>query len=123
MLMARRTVDREECGEPIVTAFLFDENILQAPSELNIRVFETYTQEWAEFVMLNRKNRTYIQAHDYDIVTGPIANDKVGLQITRYQLNYIPMAELIRQLSFIRPTFQYYFGTERAIALLQRIEE
>lgn len=62
------------------------------------------------------------QAHDYDIVYGPIADDKVGLQISRYQLQYIPMEELIRQLSFIRPTFQYFFGTERAIRLLKKME-
>ena len=35
---------------------------------------------------------------------------------------YIAMDELIRQLSFIRPTFQYFFGTERAICLLHKIE-
>ena len=33
----------------------------------------------------------------------------------------IPMDELIRQLSFIHPTFQYFFGTESAIRLLKRI--
>ena len=62
------------------------------------------------------------QAHDYDIVYGPIADDKVGLQISRYQLQYIQMDELIRQLSFIRPTFQFFFGTKRAIRLLHKIE-
>lgn len=61
--------------------------------------------------------------HDYDIVYGPIADDKVGLQISRYQLQYIPMEELIKQLSFIRPTFQYFFGTERAIRLLHKIDK
>ena len=37
------------------------------------------------------------------------------------QLQYIPMTELIRQLTFVRPTFQFFFGTERAIKLLHKI--
>lgn len=120
-LMAERTVDREESGEATLTIYQFDDSILSNPSDLKVKVFESYSQEWAEFIMMNRQNKTHAQAHDYDIVYGPIANDKVGLQISRYQLQYIPMEELIRQLSFIRPTFQYFFGTERAIRLLHKI--
>ena len=44
------------------------------------------------------------------------------LSADRYQLQYIQMDELIRQLSFIRPTFQFFFGTKRAIRLLHKIE-
>lgn len=120
-LMAERTVDREESGEATLTIYQFDDSILSNPSDLKVKVFESYSQEWAEFIMMNRQNKTHAQAHDYDIVYGPIANDKVGLQLSRYQLQYIPMEELIRQLSFIRPTFQYFFGTERAIRLLHKI--
>lgn len=121
LLMAERTVDREESGEATLTIYQFDDSILSNHSDLKVKVFESYSQEWAEFIMMNRQNKTHAQAHDYDIVYGPIANDKVGLQISRYQLQYIPMEELIRQLSFIRPTFQYFFGTERAIRLLHKI--
>lgn len=89
---------------------------------MKVKVFEGYSKEWAEFIMMNRRNKTDKQAHDYDIVYGPIADDKVGLQISRYQLQYIQMDELIRQLSFVRPTFQFFFGTKRAIRLLHKIE-
>jgi len=122
MMMAERTVDREEWGEPLLTSYQFDDSVLFKPSELKVKVFEGYSREWAEFIMMNRRNKTLQQAHEYDIVYGPIADDKVGLQISRYQLQYIPMEELIRQLSFIRPTFQYFFGTEQAILLLHKIE-
>ncbi len=121
-MMAERTVDREERGEATLTTYQFDENILSKPSDLKVKVFEGYSKEWAEFIMMNRRNKSEKPMHDYDIVYGPIADDKVGLQISRYQLQYIPMEELIRQLSFIRPTFQFFFGTERAIKLLQKID-
>lgn len=122
-MMAERTVDREETGEAILTTYEFDDSILSNPSDLKVLVFDGYSKEWAEFIMMNRRNKTDEQAHDYDIVLGPIADDKVGLQITRYQLQYIPMEELIRQLSFICPTFQYFFGTERAIRLLHKVDK
>lgn len=122
-MMAERTVDREETGEAILTTYEFDDSILSNPSDLKVLVFDGYSKEWAEFIMMNRRNRTDEQAHNYDIVYGPIADDKVGLQISRYQLQYIPMEELIRQLSFIRPTFQYFFGTERAIRLLHKVDK
>ena len=122
-LMAQRTVAREESGEPIVTEYEFDESALHQLSGLRVKVFDSYTIEWAEFIMMNRNNRTDHQVHDYDIVFGPIANDKVGLQINRFQLRYISIEELIRQLSFIRPTYQYFFGTERAIKFLIKIEQ
>lgn len=121
LMMAERTVDREESGEATLTTYLFDDNILLKPSDLKVKVFENYSREWAEFVIMNRSNKSLQPTHDYDIVYGPIADDKVGLQISRYQLQYIPMEELIRQLSFLHPTFQYFFGTERAIRLLQKI--
>ncbi len=120
-MMAERTVDREESGSPILTTYEFDEAILTSVSDLKVKVFEGYTEEWAEFIMMNRNNKSREQVHDYDIVYGPIADDKVGLQISRYQLQYIPMTELIRQLTFVRPTFQFFFGTGRAIKLLHKI--
>ena len=120
-MMAERTVDREESGSPILTTYEFDEAILTSVSDLKVKAFEGYTEEWAEFIMKNRNNKSREQVHDYDIVYGPIADDKVGLQISRYQLQYIPMTELIRQLTFVRPTFQFFFGTERAIKLLHKI--
>lgn len=120
-MMAERTVDREESGSPILTTYEFDEAILTSVSDLKVKAFEGYTEEWAEFIMMNRNNKSREQVHDYDIVYGPIADDKVGLQISRYQLQYIPMTELIRQLTFVRPTFQFFFGTERAIKLLHKI--
>lgn len=122
LMMAERTVDREETGVATLTVYDFDDSVLHQSSDLRVKIFENYSREWAEFIMMNRQNRSYQQEHNYDIVYGPIADDKVGLQISRFRLQYIPMEELIRQLSFIRPTFQYFFGTERAIQLLNRIE-
>ncbi len=121
--MAVRTVQREVNGTPTVSVFLFDESLLHAESDLKIKVFEDYTVEWAEFILKNRNNNTDGQAHSYDIVVGPIANDTVGVQIRRFIKGYIPIERLIEELRFTGDhAIQYFFGTERAINCLKRKE-
>ena len=108
-------------GEPIINTYLFDEKALKDGS-LNVKAFVNYTVEWAEFVVANRFNPTKQAIHDYDIVYGPIANDKVGVQIELFTDKLIDMPTLIQRLKFMKGiTFQYFFGTEKAIALLQKI--
>ena len=77
MELAERKTEQLGYGEPIVTEFDFDESIIESEG-LSVLKFDGYTKEWAEFVLLNRRNRTREFAHDYDIVIGPIANDTVG---------------------------------------------
>ena len=122
MLMAERTVERDGSGKPILNAYLFDEANIASNSDLRVKLFDNYSIEWAEFIILNRNNRSATPAHNYDIVYGPIADDKVGVQINRYKLRYITIEELIRQLKFLRPTFQYYFGTEKSLTYLKPID-
>ena len=97
--MAVRTTQRMRCGAPTVSAFLFDDSNLRQ-TELNIKVFEDYSIEWAEFVLMNRKNTSDIPVHSYDIVIGPIANDTVGVQIRRFVMGYIGMEKLIEELKY-----------------------
>ena len=123
MDMAIRTTQRMRSGTPTVTAYLFDESILNQ-SELNIKIFDDYSVEWAEFVLMNRKNTSDTPAHPYDIVIGPIANDTVGVQIRRFIMGYISMERLIEELKYRgNHSVQYFFGTPKAINLLHRTEE
>lgn len=108
-------------GEPIVNTYLFDEHALQ-DNALKVKVFEDYSVEWAEFVVANRCNPNKKAIHNYDIVYGPIANDKVGVQIELFTDKLIDMPTLIQRLKYMPGiTFQYFFGTTQAISLLQKI--
>lgn len=110
-------------GEPIVSAFLFDESTLQSDTDLSIKIFDDYSTEWAEFVLMNRKNTSDTPTHSYDIVIGPIANDTVGVQIRRFVMGYISMEKLIEELKYKgNHTVQYFFGTPKAINLLKKVE-
>ncbi len=120
--MAVRTSRFLNEGEPTVSCFEFYE-AKAAEQGLNIKVFPEYSEEWAEFVVMNRKNNSDIQAHHYDIVIGPIADDTVGVQIRRFIMGYMSVASLIKELRFKGDhAVQYYFGTYRAIEYLKRIE-
>lgn len=89
---------------------------------LNIKIFKEYSADWAEFILKNRNNKTSKNIHNYDIVYGPIANDKVGIQIRNLLEQNIDFETFINRLQFMKGiTFQYYFGTQKAIELLKRI--
>ncbi|MDO4165390.1 MAG: DUF3990 domain-containing protein [Bacteroides sp.] len=107
-------------GTPLVSAFEFDERHLTDGS-LTYLSFESYTVEWAEFVFRNRNEAKDFQ-HEYDIVYGPIANDKIGLQIQKLEDGSIGMDEFLNRVKYFKGvTFQYYFGTERAISYLRKL--
>lgn len=117
--MAKTKVDQLETGSPIVLAYQVNEKEMM---KLRVLRFDDYTEDWAKFIILNRNNASEKQAHDYDIVIGPIANDHVGAQLWRYENKSIDLPTLIQNLHYMKGvTIQYFFGTERAIQLLERL--
>lgn len=105
-------------GNPIVSRFEFD-NTITSDSSLKVLRFEEYSEEWADFVL---KNRDGVATEKYDIVYGPIANDKVGLQIRKLKDGSIDKKEFLNRLKYMKGiTFQYFFGSENAISHLKKI--
>lgn len=114
-------VDQMKTGEPIVNEFLFDEALMTS-GELKVKVFDDYSVEWAEFVLMNRDHKIAQPSHDYDIVYGPIADDGVNYQLRRYWGGVITLPKLIEELKYAKGiTFQYFFGTERALKTLKAL--
>lgn len=106
-------------GVSIVNTYQFDEQLLK-DGTLSFRSFDGYTEEWADFVYQHR-DETMVPPymHSYDVVYGPIANDRVGLQIRNYRLGNIDKKEFLHRLKYMKGiTFQYAFCTERAIEKL-----
>ena len=109
-------------GEPQITSFEFDENILKGNTEFSVRIFTDYSKEWADFIFVNRNNPTDENIHPYDIIYGPIANDKVGLQIRKLEDRLIDKEEFLHRLKYMKGiTFQYFFGTNKAIQALKKL--
>lgn len=55
------------------------------------------------FVKKNRANKTRNQAHDYDIVVGPIADDDIGMQMRRFNAGIITIDEFLENLNYKIP--------------------
>ena len=115
---AERKFEQHGVGKAQVYEYCIDEAAMQSLRVLN---FDSYTLEWARFVLMNRKNRTRTQVHDYDIVIGPIADDVIGYQIRRVEEGIISEEQFLEEIKFHTVTIQYMFATEKSIKLLQRV--
>lgn len=106
-------------GSPIIMKYEFDESFL-TNGFLKVKQFNTPDRDWAEFIYKNR-SRTISFNHNYDIVTGPIANDGVAYLLDRYEEGTISMEQLAKELEFKELNNQYFFGTEKALKYLKRL--
>lgn len=80
------------------------------------------SREYSQAMELAKIKVDHQPAHDYDIVIGPIANDRVGIQLWKYETKAIDLRTLVHNLRNMKGvTIQYFFGTERAIKLLKRL--
>ena len=106
-------------GLPKVMVFECDEAAMQL---LNVRLFATPSKEWAMFVRSNRRMDCDAADHNrdnrYDIVQGPIANDKLSLLFRLYERDVITADEFARRMQFRELYTQYSFHTERSLAVL-----
>jgi hypothetical protein len=100
---------------------------LKEMDALNVKRFESADREWLKFIILNRMNR--IRQHDCDIVIGPTANDDTRASIRIVMnaangaiLNDAALDLLIEMLEPNNLPKQYYFGTDKAAALLKLSE-
>ena len=78
----------------------------------NILRFESYNQEWLDFVAQCREGK---DVGDYDMVIGGIANDRVIITLDRYFAREISKEEALGQLRFEKPNIQYCIRSEKML--------
>jgi hypothetical protein len=111
----RKLSDAIQVG--VVNVYEFDESYL---SKLNSLLFYKPTEEWVDFVM---KNRTDIDFdHGYDIVYGPVANDKVYASFALYEAGIIDKTTLIKDLKTYKLVDQYLFHTAESLKTIKFLE-
>ena len=109
---------KEYRSEAIVTEFDFSELFFR-DKDLNVLRFDNYNDEWLDFVILNRKNETEQQAHDYDIVEGPVADDKIATEIEKYIEGLISKEQFLNDLTY-NPSHQICFCTMQSLQALSQ---
>jgi hypothetical protein len=104
--------------KPVVTAFSFDEAAF-TDENITVKRFPEPSVEWVEFVMRCRNRKLPQPPHTYDVVEGPIANDKMRAQFSLFERGVIDMATVLRRITYLEETHQISFHTSAAIAFLK----
>lgn len=101
-----------------VSVYEFDEVGFTA-SGLKRLDFTSYpvSRDWFRFIMRNRRERN--PEHGFDLVTGPVANDRVYTVITAYEAGFISEQEAIKRLKPYRLADQYLFHTAASLEFLK----
>lgn len=109
-------------GEIVINKYEFDDRILK-DGTLTFISFNGYTEDWADFIFKNRDDSVMPPyQHGFDVVFGPIANDRIGMQIRNFRMGNIDKSEFLNRLKFMKGlTFQWAFCTQKAINCLRKI--
>lgn len=97
------------------TAGIVNEYSYVPSQNLRVLTFASMTEEWLDFIAACRSGKP----HDYDIVEGPMANDKIFNYIQNFVDGEISRAAFWELAKFRRPTHQISFHTARALARLK----
>ena len=112
----------EKNTKPVVTEFEYIE-AYPVNTGLSVMRFDKPSEEWVNFVIMNRDETIVQPAHSYDIVEGPIANDWVTYQIKRYKKSKINLEQLIKKLLYREQTHQICFCTPESLLALRLMED
>ncbi len=117
LMWVRRRMNDNHATNGYINKYEFDE---EATKNMKKLFFHEPTDEWLDFVQKNRTQADY--SHDYDIVYGPVANDRVYTQFALYESGVISKDILIRELKTYKLVDQYLFHTEGSLTALKFIE-
>jgi len=101
----------------VVTAFEVNEDVFRM-LKLSVLRFEGYTEDWLDFIILNRGNKSEQQAHSHDVVEGPVADDEVAARIDDYLVGAVSREQFLAELKYKLPTHQICFCTVRSLQAL-----
>ena len=114
---AQRTARIRKDGKPLVSVYEVNDESIQA---LKMLTFDAANKEWLRFVASNR--RQLPQDNDWDLVSGPVANDQTMPTLMLFLDGFLTEDEAIERLLPQKLKDQYVFKTEAALALLRCVE-
>jgi hypothetical protein len=94
---------------PVVSIYNFKLN-----TTLNALTFSEMSESWLDFVVNSRAGIV----HDYDIVSGPMANDQIYNYVSDYINGVLTNEQFWILAKFKHPTHQICFCTEKALKYL-----
>jgi len=117
-----KVIGEKHSTEGFLSEFEFSENDF-TKSICNIKHFDSYDEEWLDFVVKNRDKNNKTPFHDYDIVEGPVANDKIQNTLRLYLKGKISKEIFLKMLTHHEETHQICFCTLNSLQTIDRIDD
>lgn len=114
-----KIIGKRHKNKGFVTEFIFYDTEF-TERLCKVKHFDAYDEEWLDFVVENRN--PFGKMHDYDIVEGPVADDKVQNRINNYLDGLISKADFLEELKWHENTHQICFCTMKSLLTLQRAD-
>ena len=114
--MADRKRKRTKDGKAIVSVFEWDED----KENLDYKLFNDADLEWLDFVIKCRSDAKY--KHQFDIVEGKIADDKVGETVLFVEAGIMRREDALERIKYQKINSQLAFCSERALKHLTFVE-
>lgn len=97
--------------QPTLNIFEYNEN-----NDLKIKIFNEISVEWFDFIIDCRMKNLQ---HDYDVVEGGMADDKIWWFFEDYISGEIPKDKLFELAKFRKLTHQIVFCTQKSLEFLK----
>ena len=102
----------------IINIYNFDDDNIQ--TKYRYKKFTEYNEEWLDFVLACRGGSN--EYHNYDIIEGGIANDKVFNTVELFFTGLIDKSTALHRLKFEKPNNQICFINQEVVDNLLQFE-
>jgi len=116
-----KKVGKHHNSEGLVSVFNFIESSF-VDYICKKKTFNGYTEEWLDFIVENRNEESTVPLHNFDIVEGPVANDKVQNKLQYYIRGDISKKDFLEDLTYHEETHQVCFCTLASLQTLKYVD-
>ena len=96
---------------------IYEFDIDSAYREVTVKSFDNYSMEWLDMVVVCRQDSEF--RHEFDIVTGKIADDDVGETVQAVIDGLAPKEFALSKLIYMSANSQICFCTEKALSFVR----
>lgn len=113
----KRKLDENNLAKGYVNIYEYDPT-----QEVRYKVlhFTSADEKWLDFVMQNRLSDEF--EHDYDLVKGPVANDRVYAAFALYEARLYNKQRLIEELRTYKLVDQVLLHTPKSLDIIRFVE-
>ena len=114
---ALKVAYRNNNNHRCINRYEFD--LEKAKSELTVIHFETADEKWLDFICNNRSGKP---TGEYDVVIGPVADDRVYRVVVEYENGDLDKEAALKNLKTESLCDQILFHTEKSLKFLKYID-